>query len=143
MSAERNIIRATVRELDGHFALVEVEHGCGRCHENGGCGGQHLTQMFCSGPKRFRVDNRLGAVPGEQVRVAVEEGALRTSANLAYGLPIFGLIGGAVLGQTLGGDLAAIGGAVVGLLGMFVLVKQRIARRPHLGASNPEIISRL
>lgn len=143
MDEELNIIRATVRAIDGEFALVEVEHGCGRCQEKGGCGGQHLTQMFCSAPKRYRVENKIGALAGEQVRVAVDEGALRTSANLAYGFPILGLVIGGIAGQALGGDSGAIGGALAGLLLVFSLVRRRLGQRPEIGASNPHIISRV
>lgn len=143
MDPNLNIIRATVRAIDGEFALVEVEHGCGRCQEKGGCGGQHLTQMFCSAPKRYKVENRIGALAGEHVRVAVEDGAVRTSANLAYGFPILGLLIGGVAGQVLAGDPGAIGGALAGMLFVFVLVRRRLVHRPEIGASNPHIISRV
>ena len=77
---EETTIRATVRSLDGDEALVEVElGGCGRCHEKGGCGGQQLTQMLCSGPKNYRVANPYGARVGDQVTVAITPGTVRKS----------------------------------------------------------------
>src|SRR6185295_16524789 len=99
MAAQGATIRGVVRALDGREAIVEVEQqgGCGRCHEEGGCGGQQLTQMFCSGPKSYRVDNTAGAVVGEAVEVAIAAGALRRSASLAYGLPLLGVVAGAFL----------------------------------------------
>lgn len=139
MTAEKTTIRAVVRALEGEEALVEVEQGgCGRCHENGGCGGQQLTQMFCSGPKTYRALNDIDAQVGERVTVAIAAGSLRQSANLAYGVPLTAAIGGALVGAALGGDLAAISGAALGLVGAVFYIRRRaggsgnFTERPHL-----------
>lgn len=143
MSEENNTIRAVVRSVDGDQALVEVEQGgCGRCHEKGGCGGQHLTQMFCSGPKTYRVDNLLAASVGERVTVAIAAGSVRRTANLAYGVPLLSMLIGAALGTQIGDDLGAVLGAGVGLfLSVFYV---RIRSRDGSGNFNqrPHIISR-
>lgn len=95
MSADDTTIRAVVRALDGAHADVEVEQGgCGRCHEKGGCGGQQLTQMFCSGPKTYRVSNTVGAEVGDSVTIAIAAGSVRKTANLAYILPLTATITG-------------------------------------------------
>lgn len=107
MRDESITVRGVVRALDGDDALVEVEQGgCGRCHEEGGCGGQQLTQMFCSGPKSYRAENTIGAHVGDRVVVATSPGSIRRTANLAYGMPLLGAIGGALAGMFLGGDAA-------------------------------------
>lgn len=132
---EMTEIRAIVRALDGNFALVEVEQGgCGRCHEKGGCGGQHLTQALCTSPKTYRVTNPVGAAVGDAVQVGIPSGAIRFSANLAYGLPILGVFAGALIGMEMAGDIAAIGGAGVGLVLAWFIARQ-IAQS---GTGNPQ-----
>lgn len=143
MSREQTTIQAIVRTLDGQHAHVEVESGgCGRCHEEGGCGGQHLTQMFCGGAKTYDVENTIGANVGDRVTVAIAAGNLRRSANLAYVLPLVAAIGGAALGASFGGDLSAILGAGIGLTVAFIYAARR--SRDHTGnlAERPHIVSR-
>lgn len=142
MAEEQTTVRAMVRALEGNRALVEVESGgCGRCHEKGGCGGQNLTQMFCSGPKTYLADNDFGALVGEKVIVAIAAGAVRQTANLAYGVPLTATILGAVLGMRLAGEFAAIVGAGLGLLLAVVYVRSSTLRTGK-SAARPHIISR-
>jgi len=143
MEGEGSVIRAVVRLVDTAGAVVEIEQGgCGRCHEKGGCGGHHLTQTFCSGPRRYRVENAIGAEVGDMVSVAVAAGTLRRGANLAYGLPVLGLIGGAIVGAGVAGDAGAISGSLLGLVGAFVLVSRRSRLPVGDPGSRPHIISR-
>lgn len=143
MTEENTTIRAVVRSLNGDEALVEVEQGgCGRCHEEGGCGGQHLTQMFCSGPKTYRVDNLVGAGIGDHVTVAVAAGSVRRIANLAYGIPLVGTIAGAALGSSINGDTGAMLGAVVALGLSLYFVRFRSQSRAGSFAERPHIVSR-
>lgn len=142
MDAEQNTVRATVREIRDGLALVEVEQGgCGRCHEKGGCGGQQLTQMFCSGPRQYRVANGVGAQVGDRVTIALAAGSIRKSANLAYILPLTAAIAGALLGVPLGGDPGAMIGAAVGLLLAFLHIRRQAARRVDDPAFHPHIVS--
>lgn len=127
MNTEKVTIQAVVRSLDGDIAHVEVEHGgCGRCHEEGGCGGQQLTQMFCGGPKTYDLENKIGAAIGDKVTVAIGAGNVRRTANLAYGIPLLATIAGAAAGAALGGDLEAVGGAVGALVVAFLYVIVRV-----------------
>lgn len=138
---EPNTIRAVVRTLDGGLAVVEVEHGgCGRCHEEGGCGGQQLTQMFCSGSKTYRVDNRIGAQVGDRVNISIAAGSVRRAANLAYGVPLFALVTGAILG-TAGGNEGAVLGGGLGLVLSFAYVRFR-SFSVGKSAAHPHIVSR-
>lgn len=144
MEGESSVIRAVVRLVDTAGAVVEIEQGgCGRCHEKGGCGGHHLTQTFCSGPRRYRVENAIGAEVGDTVSVAVAAGTLRRGANLAYGLPVLGLIGGAVVGAAVAGDAGAIPGSLLGVVGAFMLVSRRARQPVGDPGSRPHIISRV
>ena len=98
MAAETTTVAAVVRALDGSQAVVEVETGGLRpLPRKGGCGGQQLTQMMCSSPKTYHVDNPAGAAIGDRVTIAIAAGAVRRSANLAYVFPVVGLIAGAGL----------------------------------------------
>jgi sigma-E factor negative regulatory protein RseC len=143
MSTEQTTIQAIVRTLDGEFAHVEVEHGgCGRCHEEGGCGGQQLTQMFCKGPKTYHVENTIAAHVGDRVTIAIAAGSVSRSANLAYILPLTATIAGAALGASLGGDLLAVMGAGVGLTLAFLYVIVRSHGNANNLAERPHIISR-
>ena len=142
MSQPENTVRAVVQQVDAGEALVEVEQGgCGRCHEKGGCGGQHLTQMFCSGPRHYRVDNAIGAIPGDHVTVAVSAGSLRRSANLAYGLPVLALIGCALIGGWLAGDGGAMAGGAIGLVAAFTWVVRMSGQGAGNSENRPYIIS--
>ncbi len=115
-------------------ALVVVEQGgCGRCHEEGGCGGQNLTQMFCAGQKSYRVANPHGAQVGDQVTVAIAAGSIRQTANLAYGLPLAASIAGAAIGTWINGDPGAMLGALLGISGALIYIR----RRSRLTAGNP------
>ena len=143
MSEAKTTVRAVVRALDGGRALVEVEAGgCGRCHEEGGCGGQQLTQMFCSSPKTYRVENVIGAEVGDRVTIAVAAGSVSRTANFAYILPLTVTIAGAALGAVFGGDLSAIIGAGIGLAAAFLYVIARSHGKTGNFAERPHIISR-
>ena len=142
MNTELNTVRGTIRELRDDMALVEVaQGGCGRCHEKGGCGGQQLTQMFCSGPRQYQVANDIEARVGDQVTIAVPAGSIRKSANLAYILPLTAAIFGAVIGMPLGGDPGAMIGALAGLVIAFLYIRYRAAQKVDDPAFHPHIVS--
>ena len=140
---EQSTVRAVIRALDGAQAVVEIEQdGCGRCHEAGGCGGQQLTQMFCSGKKTYRVDNFIGAALGDKVNVAIAPGSVRRTANLAYGIPLTASIIGAALGTALHGDLGGVLGAVLGLGNSVLYIRHRSRATTGNFLKRPQIISR-
>lgn len=143
MNEELITIRGVVRALEGSNALVEVEQGgCGRCHEEGGCGGQQLTQMFCGGPKSYLAENSIGAGVGDHVVVATVPGSVRRTANLAYGIPLLGAIGGAFAGMPIGGDAGAVLGALAGLAIAFTYIRLRMNRKAGAVEHRPFIVSR-
>jgi sigma-E factor negative regulatory protein RseC len=135
-----NETQATVVATEGGYARVRPETGgCGRCHEQGGCGGQNLAQMFCSTPREFRVLNPRGAVVGERVTVVVGSGALQRGATRGYVVPLLGLMVGAVAGDTLGGEPTAIAGALAGLALGWYLGPWRRNRQLAIDDGEPHI----
>jgi sigma-E factor negative regulatory protein RseC len=107
----------TITALDGEYAIVVMEEtGCGRCYEQGGCGGKNLGKLFCNSPRTFRVLNKGNSALGDRVTIAISEGVVRRSAVLAYGLPLLALFAGSITGSELAGETGAILGAIVGLI---------------------------
>ena len=117
----------TVAQIDGDYAIVHMDQtGCGRCHEEGGCGGNNLGNLLCRSVRSLRVANPGRARVGDRVHVAVAEGALRRSAVLAYGLPLLTLLGGALAGSAVYGESGAIVGALGGLAAAWLSLHLRI-----------------
>lgn len=121
---------ATVTSLDGDYAIVQMEEttGCGRCYEEGGCGGNNLGKMLCNSPGTFRVLNSGNASVGDRVTITIDEGVIRDSVILAYVLPLLSLFIGAFAGLSFAGEAGAIGGSIVGLIAAWVALR-RIQRR--------------
>lgn len=120
--------RAIVVRTDARQAWVEARHdvaGCATC-QGKGCGSSKLSQMFCSNKERlFRVVNPIAAQAGEEVVVAVAEGAVLHGVAMVYLLPLTGLLLGGMLGASLAQQLvqrdgyAALGAGTGLLLGFF------------------------
>lgn len=140
-----NLIQAVVRSAAGREAIVEVEStGCGRCHEPGGCGGASKADLFCRN-RTYRVLNPVGAGVGEQVNVAIADGAISDSATRAYLVPVAFMLLGALIGRAVAdpslGEASVICGAVLGLgTGWWSL---RFVRRPMGSEARPTIVSRV
>lgn len=113
--------RAVVVCLDGDHAWVRVSEqagGCGRCDEPGGCRSVKLTTVFKSPTETFRLPNAIGARPGDNVRICIDDGAPLRAALASYALAAVLLVGGGALGAMAdgGGDMAVLAGAVGGLV---------------------------
>jgi positive regulator of sigma E activity len=121
--------RAIIVRLDGAEAIVEATQagGCGLCDSANGCASGKLAGLFCTRPRQFRVANGIGARVGDEVRVAVADGALFRSALIVYLFPLSMLFAGGLLGTSLAGaydqDICAAIGALAGLAAGFVLVR--------------------
>jgi sigma-E factor negative regulatory protein RseC len=98
--------------------LIEGQSGCGRCHEPGGCGGTQLTDIFKGRSREYLLDDPLGLVPGERVKLVIGADVPLRMALSSYGLgTVLILLGGAVgawLSPTAWVDLGVGVGAVVG-----------------------------
>ncbi len=133
--------KGTVTALDGDYALVRTEDGgCGRCHEEGGCQGANIGRMFCGTEKSWRVLNPRGAKVGEQVSVAVADGAVNAGATLIYVWPLLFFVGGAMLGSVLSGEPGAIAGGAAGLALAWYFVRRAVQRRRQDARFQPYIV---
>ncbi len=118
--------RAIVVQADKQLTLVQANqgNGCEQCNGKG-CGTGKLSQLFCSKPRQFQVDNPINARVGDEVIVSVAEGAVLRGVGLVYLLPLLLLVMGMVLGGSLAAQSAqhdgyAAGGALFGLVVGFV-----------------------
>jgi sigma-E factor negative regulatory protein RseC len=119
-------MRAVVLSVRGDDAEISpLGSGCGHCSSAGGCGSGKLTQMFCSSqPRTFLVRNQARAQVGDEVSIALPDGVLLRSTWRMYGLPLFLMLGGGLIGASLAGeaisrDASALIGAVLGLVAGF------------------------
>lgn len=134
--------RAVVVQVEGQHAFVQPGQtgSCGQCSGKG-CGTAKLSQMFCSRPSQFEVDNPIGARVGDQVIVSVADGMILRGVGLAYLLPLVLLAAGATVGNVVAPqieqqDAYAAAGAFIGLVFGFVLSRWLAARqrrqRPYI-----------
>ncbi|MDP2135183.1 MAG: SoxR reducing system RseC family protein [Sulfuritalea sp.] len=115
---------AVVVEASGGEVWVEVPGRaptCGNCKTADAC--QTGLLGLSAGPRRYRLENRIGAGVGDRVQLTVAEGTLWRASLLSYVVPLLLAIGGAALGQSLGGDLSAALGTVVGIACGLVLLR--------------------
>ena len=132
--------QGTITAVNGDTAEVLMdETGCGRCHEEGGCGGHNIGKMLCASPRTFQVLNPGNSVVGDRVTVVIAEGAVRRSALLAYVVPLLALFIGALGGSALAGEFGAIIGAVSGLLGAWLVLRYVQSRSTPERNSQPYI----
>ncbi len=130
---------AIVLKTEGSKAWVEARESgtCGSCG-SGGCSTRRLADLFGRRERAFPVENILHAVSGERVVIGIPSGALLRSAFSLYGLPLLLMMAGALAGQRLGGDPAALAGAAAGMILAFSW--QRI--RTPLQAFQPVMLRR-
>lgn len=95
---------AIVHSAEAGLVEVEVQRRstCGGCSAQGACGVSLLDRLLGRRVQRLIIANTLRARPGETVIIGVPEAALLRAALAAYLWPLLGLLGGAILGHTLG-----------------------------------------
>lgn len=123
-----------------------------RCEKHsmcGHCASSSLCQLGSDGQARLvEAGNPLGAAVGEQVRVAVSTRAFLQSALVLYGVPLLGLLLGAVGGNFIGpqlypgaaADLCAAASAMALLAASFAMIRL-LSRRLPAEAFRPQIVA--
>jgi len=100
--------------------------GCARCARGEGCG---QAAWFAPRLQCIRLALPTGsAALHTPVTLVLPASRLLRAAWLAYGLPLIGLTGGAILGHLLGGEPVAVGGSLVGLAAAVLLGRALAAR---------------
>lgn len=121
-----------VTALDGLHVLVQTEqHGCGRCHEDGGCGGNTIGNMLCSTPKAFWLQNPGNLRAGDRVTIVIPEGAIRQTAMRAYLIPLLALLAGAFVGYGIAGETGAMIGSLASLSLAWISLRSMQFRCPQ------------
>ena len=146
------MIEETVRivgvEADAVWVEAERKSTCGRCALRAGCG-HGLLDSWRRGPVvHLRLpapaaDRAMALAIGDAVVIGLEESVLLGASFRLYGLPLFGFIVGALLGDSLAGDAGALAagcvGAGLGFLGASLRraageVPRILRRAPSAGA---------
>lgn len=122
---------ARVVAVAGSDVWVEVPGRaptCGNCKTADAC--QTGLLGLNTGPRRYRLENSIGAQVGDQVQLSVAEGTVWRASLWSYGVPLMLAIAGAILGQTMSGDAAALAGTLAGLVcGLVVLRRSEVRAR--------------
>ena len=142
--------RARVLRVANGVAWVRCESqaGCARCAAGEGCGAGLFARLL--GGRLQELPVRLSAsaarepVPGEWVLIGLSTSAVQNASFLMYGLPLVGLLVGAVLGSIAReNDLAALLGVVIGLAGGLALARWCAGRVTDHGNLQPIILRSL
>lgn len=122
---------AVVVAATGDEVWVEVPARapiCGSCKTEDVCRSSLLGQG--AGPRRYRLENRIGASVGDRVRLTVAAGTVWRASLMSYVLPLVLAIGGAVIGQYGSGDVGAALGTLGGLgCGLWLLRRNELRAR--------------
>ncbi len=107
---------------------VQSRGACARCREGRGCGAGVLGGDAGTRVLRVNVPPGIELAAGDPVTLSMSGPALLAAAAIAYGLPLAGLLSGALLGHWLtSGDLNAVLAALAGLLAGAWLARRRAA----------------
>lgn len=112
-------------EQAGRVSRVEADRAwvtcrpavCRACEEGRGCGAGVFAGLLSRTPTRVVV-RAAGLRTGDQVVIGLDERRLLSGSMRLYGLPLAGLVAGALGGALVGGaanDAAVLGGALAGL----------------------------
>lgn len=114
----QEIVEVIEQGAGGVWVEAVQRSACNSCHARSGCGQHSLSKL--GRPMRLWINTEQKLQPGQQVVLTLPDGSLALSALAMYGLPLLGLIGGALAGQLTGSDgwtgLAALAGLGAGFI---------------------------
>jgi sigma-E factor negative regulatory protein RseC len=144
--------RGQVVRTAGDSAWVQTERrsSCGSCSARKGCGTGALAGVFSARVHEVEVLNPIGAQPGDEVIVGINESMLVRGSATVYLLPLLSLMAGALLAEGLapqlglgGSDAAAIVGGVAGLAAGFLWLHRHNRRWGRTAAGMAVILRRV
>ncbi len=140
--------RVVAIESDCLWVETIRQSTCNSCSAQKGCGHGMLNKMGGGRPHHLRVllRDKLASdfAIGDEVDLSIAEQVLVSSALIVYLLPLISLLLGAMVASYgwPGSDLASFGGAIVGFITGFAMVKYHaLASRNNL-ALQPVIIGK-
>lgn len=94
----------TVIESDNKTALIETERrsACGQCSVGDSCGTSVIAGLFKQRSNCVRVSNCLHLQPGDRAVIGIPESVLLRAALWAYMVPLFFMIGFAMMTHLAG-----------------------------------------
>jgi sigma-E factor negative regulatory protein RseC len=142
--------RAQVLAVDGDTVLLQTQRQstCGSCAVKSGCGTSVLASVVGQKISQLRVTNTLGARPGDEVMLGLEEDALVTGSLLVYMLPLVLLLLGAMAGEGLAmylgldAELTPIVGGAGGFI-VAVLLARRLLQKTRVGLQMQPVMLRI
>ncbi len=122
---------ARITRIEGDAAWVsgKAPASCGACAGKG-CGSSIFSRFWHPDEPEYRVDNPIGAAPGESVVIGLPDGVLLRATLTSYGMPLVLLLISAGVGNHLFGEPGSISGGLFGLLLAAVWLK--LHREPRI-----------
>lgn len=113
------------KRFDDHVMLeIERRTACGLCGQKRGCGNATWGKLLGHDSHEFPADNAINANVGDSVVVGIDERIVLSSAFYLYVVPLFTMLVGAVLADTLlNNEFYVMLAAALGLLLGFAWVK--------------------
>ena len=120
-------------------ALIRLmpQESCGHCGHDTSCGLSRKTG------KEVWVSDDIGVSPGMMVRIDISSEGLLSATLILYGIPLFLLLAGAIIGQVIRGEIGSALGAGLGLftgIPIVRLLSNRVARNKRFVAYVKSVI---
>lgn len=139
---------ATVIAVGDDYADVATtrQSACDSCGAKSGCGTSLLSTWFPNRKLTFRVRNTVGARMGDMVVLGLDESRLQSASLILYGVPLMGLLIGAVGGERLAdmlvwdSELGAVVGGLFGLIAALMIVRRATHRRIRSGGEEVRLL---
>lgn len=122
-----------VVRLEGNHVWVRAAgagNPCGACSRKAGCAssgsGSVLDGASGESARLMRFINTIHARPGDTVAICMADGMVLRAVWLAYGIPLFLALAGAMLAIALtGSEAIAVAGLLLGLFAGFLFLRHR------------------
>ncbi len=114
---------ATVSFIKGHYAYLKASSvsACSSCSASSSCGAKTISNSDSS--YSLRVKNTLDLKEGESVILGIKSKQLLLGTVMLYLLPLCVLFLFSFIGKLFFGELASIGGGILGLIVGLVILR--------------------